>query len=133
MGGITKCGNGACRRALVEAAHHYRLPPKVSEALQKRQEKQSREVRAIAWKAQQRLHARHRVLTAHRKKACVVVTALARELCGFVWAIACQVSAPEKVQMRAEKSVAGMKSARVYELEAEKTFVKRNRAGEEKK
>ena len=65
----------------------------MSEALQKRLEKQGREVRAIAWKAQQRLHARHRVLTAHRKKACVVVTALARELCGFVWAIACQVRA----------------------------------------
>lgn len=124
LGGITKCGNGACRRALVEAAHHYRLPPKVSEALQKRQEKQSREVRAIAFKAQQRLHARHRVLSAHRKKACVVVTALARELCGFVWAIACQVSAPEKVKLRAEKSVAGKKGARVYELNPEKSLVK---------
>lgn len=133
LGGITKCGNGACRRALVEAAHHYRLVPKVSEALQKRQEKQSREVRAISLKAQQRLHARHKVLTAHRKKACVVVTALARELCGFVWAIACQVSAPEKVKRRAEKSVEGKKSARVYELNAEKTFGKKENAGGEKK
>ena len=133
LGGITKCGNGACRRALVEAAHHYRLVPKVSEALQKRQEKQSREVRAISFKAQQRLHARHKVLTGHRKKACVVVTALARELCGFVWAIACQVSAPEKVKMRAEKSVEGKKGARVYELNPEKSFVKKESAGEEKR
>ena len=133
LGGITKCGNGACRRALVEAAQHYRVAPRVSAGLQKRQEKQPREVRAIAFKAQQRLHARHRVLTAHRKKACVVVTALARELCGFVWAIACQVSAPEKVKMRAEKSVAGKKAARVYELKAEKTFVKKESGGKEKK
>jgi len=133
QGEITKCGNGACRRALVEAAHHYRLTPKVSEALQKRQEKQSREVRAIAWKAQQRLHARHQVLTGHRKKACVVVTALARELCGFVWAIACQVSAPEKVKMRAEKSAEGKKAARVYKLKAEKTLGKKESGGEDKK
>ena len=79
------------------------------------------------------MHARHRVLTGHRKKACVVVTALARELCGFVWAIACQVSAPGKVNMRAEKSVAGKKPARVYELKAGKTLVKKERAGQEKK
>jgi transposase len=128
LGGITKCGNGACRRALVEAAHHYRLTPKVSEALHKRQEKQSREVRAISFKAQQRLHARHKVLGAHRKKACVVVTALARELCGFVWAIACQVSAPEKVKLRAQQSVEGKKGARLYELDAAKSFVKTEHA-----
>jgi transposase len=133
LGGITKCGNGACRRALVEAAHHYRLTPKVSEAMQKRQEKQPREVRAIAFKAQQRLHARHQVLTGHRKKACVVVTALARELCGFVWAIACQVSAPEKVKMRAQKSVEAKQGARVYTLNPEKTFVKKQSVGPEKK
>jgi transposase len=133
LGGITKCGNGACRRALVEAAHHYRLTPKVSEAMQKRQEKQPREVRAIAFKAQQRLHARHQVLTGHRKKACVVVTALARELCGFVWAIACQVSAPEKVKMRAQKSVEAKQGARVYTLNSEKTFVKKQSVGPEKK
>ncbi len=122
QGGITKCGNGACRRA-----------PRVGAWLQKRQEKQSKEVRAIAFKAQQRLYARHKVLSAHRKKASVVVTALARELCGFVWAIACQVSAPEKVKLRAEKSAPGLKSARVYKLNPEKKFVKTDRAGQEKK
>ena len=131
LGGITKCGNGACRRALVEAAQHYRLAPRVSAPLQKRQEKQTKEVRAIAFKAQQRLHARHKVLSGHRKKACVVVTALASELCGFVWAIACQVSAPQKVKMRAEKSAPGRKSARTYELNPEKTFVKAPRPGQE--
>ncbi len=100
QGGITKAGNGACRRALIEAAHHYRIAPRVSPAMQKRQESQSREVRAIALAAQQRLHGRHKVLSARRKKAVVVVTALARELCGFVWAIACQVSAPQKLKAR---------------------------------
>ena len=52
QGGITKAGNGAGRRALVEAAHHYRIAPRVSPAMQQRQEDQSKEVRAIAWKAQ---------------------------------------------------------------------------------
>ena len=102
QGGITKAGNGACRKALVEAAHHYRIAPRVSPAMQKRQEGQTREVRAIALKAQQRLHGRYKVLIGHHKKVVVVITALARELCGFVWAIACQVSAPEKVKMRAQ-------------------------------
>jgi transposase len=102
QGGITKAGNGACRRALVEAVQHYRIPPRVSPAMQQRQESQSQEVRAIAWKAQQRLHGRYKVLTGHHKKAVVVMAALAREMCGFVWAIACQLSAPEKVKRRDE-------------------------------
>ena len=127
QGGITKCGNGACRRALVEAAQHARLTPRVAAHLQKRQEKQSREVRAIALRAQQRLHARHKALSAHRKKACVIVTALARELCGFVWAIACQVSAPGKVTMRAPRETLAKSSAREYALEAKKTFVKKEK------
>jgi transposase len=104
QGAITKAGNGACRRALVEAAHHYRTMPRVTPAIQKRQENQTREVRAIALKAQQRLNGRYRVLIGHHKKPVVVVAALARELCGFVWAIACQVSAPEKVKLRQPSS-----------------------------
>lgn len=130
QGGISKCGNAACRRALVEAAHHYRLPPKVSAPLQTRQEKQSREVRAIAWQAQQRLHARHKVLSAHRKKACVVVTALARELCGFVWAIACQTTAPEKLRAQQDRkqpapasAPARSGAAKVYYLDPPSTSV----------
>ena len=55
QGGITKCGNSHCRHVMTEAAWHYRLKPLVSEAMQKRQEHQSKEVRLIAWKAQQRL------------------------------------------------------------------------------
>jgi transposase len=95
QGGITKCGNPHCRRVLTEAAWHYRLKPLVSEAMQKRQEHQSKEVRLIAWKAQQRLHKRFRQL-AVRKKSVVAVTAIARELVGFVWAIACKVKPAQR-------------------------------------
>ena len=142
QGGITKAGNGACRRALVEAAHQYRIAPRVSPAMQQRQEGQSKEVRAIAWKAQQRLHERYRVLSGHHKKVVVVVAALARELCGFVWAIACQVSAPHKVKMRGQTTAQATKAAtpktstaikssttaaaakRVYVLDSKKKFKK---------
>ncbi|MGI8481361.1 MAG: transposase, partial [Limisphaerales bacterium] len=94
QGGITKCGNTHCRRVLTEAAWHYRLKPMVSQAMQKRQEHQSKEVRLIAWKVQQRLHKRFGQLS-FRKKSVVVATAIARELTGFVWAISCAVKAPE--------------------------------------
>jgi hypothetical protein len=103
QGGITKCGNAHCRRVLTEAAWQYRLTPKVSEAMQKRQQGQSKEVRLIAWKAQQRLHQRFRQLGA-KKKSVIAATAVARELAGFVWAIACRVkpadqpAAPEIVR-----------------------------------
>ena len=60
----------------------------------------------------QRLHERYKVLSGHHKKAVVVVAALARELCGFVWAIACQVSAPHKVKMRGPTTVKEIKPAR---------------------
>ena len=95
QGGITKCGNPHCRRVLTEAAWQYRLKPKVSEAMQKRQEDQSKEVRLIAWKAQQRLHQRFGRLAA-KKKSVIAATAVARELAGFVWAIACQVKATDQ-------------------------------------
>ena len=142
QGGITKAGNGACRRALVEAAHQYRIPPRVIPAMQKRQEDQSKEVRAIALKAQQRLHSRYRLLTARQKKPVIVVAALARELCGFVWAIVCQVSAPGKVQTREKGTVKEAKAAvlttptkatkstpagtakKKYQLNSENTFKK---------
>lgn len=89
QGSITKSGNEAARRALVEAAHQYRLPARLSPTLLKRQDKQSQSVRAIAWKAQLRLCSRYRKLLGKGKKPQVVVTSLARELGGFVWAIAC--------------------------------------------
>ena len=88
QGGITKCGNGHARWMLVEAAHHYRYPPKVSKELSVRQEGLDREVRAVSWRAQNRLHRRYCRLALrglHRNK---VVVAVARELAAFIWELA---------------------------------------------
>jgi len=87
-GAITKTGNGHARRVLVEAAHSYRLPARVSRALLKRQEGLSLEVIELAWKCQVRLCARFRRLVAKGKNHNTVVTAIARELAAFMWAIA---------------------------------------------
>jgi transposase len=121
QGGITKAGNGACRRALVEAAHHYRIAPRVSREMQVRQEGQAQEVRAIAFKAQQRLHGRFRLMIGHHKKVVVVIAALARELCGFVWAIACQVSAPEKLKRCQNATLKAAQGPRQKPVAADKT------------
>ena len=120
QGGITRCGNAHVRRVLSEAAWHYRLQPKVSEAMQHRQEHQNKAVRLIAWKAQQRLHKRFRQLAAH-KKSVVAATAVARELTGFVWAIAAQV--PPAKQPPAPQIVRTCRG-KVYRLDPDKTFVK---------
>jgi len=92
-GGITKCGNSHARRMLTEAAWSYRLPARVTPIIAKRQDGQSREVRDIAWKAQVRLCGRHRLLRARGKEPNKVIIAVARELAGFVWAIARAVRA----------------------------------------
>jgi transposase len=91
-GGSTKTGNTAVRRVLVEAAWTYRFPARISREQCMRQEALPKPVRDIAWKAQLRLGARYRKLALARKPANVVTTAIARELAGFVWAIARQVS-----------------------------------------
>lgn len=93
-GSITKTGNGHVRRVLVEGAWAYRYPARVSRELLKRQEGLSQEVCAISWKAQIRLCARYRRLLAKGKSKQVVVTAIARELCAFMWAIAHEVETP---------------------------------------
>jgi transposase len=114
QGSITKCGNRHCRRVLTEAAWHYRLRPLVSEAMQKRQEKQSKEVRLIAWKAQQRLHKRFKQLST-RKKSVIAATAVARELTGFVWAIARTV---KPIAQAAQPEILRTCKGRVYHLNA---------------
>jgi transposase len=91
-GGITKAGNGAARRLLIEAAWSYRFPARISRELLLRQESQSKPIRDIAWKGQVRLCARYRKLARTGKPANVVTTAIARELTGFVWAIARHVT-----------------------------------------
>jgi len=92
-GGITKAGNRAARRLLIEAAWSYRFPARLSRELLLRQERQPKPIREIAWKAQLRLCARYRRLARTGKPANVVTTAIARELAGFVWAIARHVMA----------------------------------------
>lgn len=87
-GGITKTGNGHARRVLVEAAWHYRRPPRQSQTIQARWEGQPRAVVDHAWKAQERLHRRFFRLTSRGKSSQVAVVAVARELCGFVWSVA---------------------------------------------
>jgi len=90
-GGITKAGNALARRALIEGAWTYRMQARVSRKLHDRIENLPQSIRDIAWKAQVRLCARYRRLTASGKPKVVVTTAIAREMVGFLWAIARQV------------------------------------------
>ena len=90
-GAITKTGNGHVRKALVEAAWAYRMQARVSRVLLKRQKDIPDQICRIAWKAQLRLCARFRRLAAKGKPKQKVVTAIARELCAFLWAMAKQV------------------------------------------
>jgi len=91
LGPITKAGNGHARRALVEAAWAYRYPAKVSAHLQQRLERCPKPIQDIAWKAQVRLCKRYRRLVARGKNPNIVVTAIAREILAFLWAIAREV------------------------------------------
>lgn len=86
QGGITKTGNAHLRRVLVESAWHYRHHPFVSATLRTRQRGAPADVIARAWMAQQRLHRRYQRLAARGKPKQHIVTAVARELTGFVWA-----------------------------------------------
>jgi transposase len=91
QGAITRTGNEGCRRAVIEAAWQYRLPARVTPHIRKRQHGQPKAVVEIAWKAQLRLCERFQDLLRKRKKSVVAVTAIGRELVGFLWAIAMQV------------------------------------------
>ena len=86
-GGITKTGNAHLRRIVGEAAWSYRRPPGIWYGLRRRQESISEEVKEIAWKAQHRLHKRYMKLGAAGKPQGKIITAVARELLGFIWAI----------------------------------------------
>ena len=91
QGSITKAGNTRARRVLVEGAWAYRYPAKISPHIQKRIESLPKAAQDIGWKAQLRLCKRYRRLSARGKHANVVVTAIARELVAFMWAIAKEV------------------------------------------
>lgn len=90
-GAITKAGNAHLRRIVVEAAWAYRHRPSIGAGLAGRQIGSSAEVKEIAWKAQHRLHSRYSKLSAKGKTKQKVVTAVARELLGFIWAIGMHV------------------------------------------
>ena len=90
QGGITKAGNGAARRMLIEAAWSYRFPARISREPLLRQERLAKPFRDTAGTAQERLCRRYRILARAGKPPTVVTVAIARELAGFVWAIARQ-------------------------------------------
>jgi len=87
-GGITKTGNAHARRLLTEAAWNYRFKPRLGERARQRQEGLSQQVRAIGWKAQLRLTGRFAKLCGRGVQKNKVCVAVARELTGFVWAVA---------------------------------------------
>lgn len=86
-GSISKAGNAHLRRIVIEAAWAYRHRPGLGTTLLARQREQSEDIKAIAWKAQHRLHARYTKLLAKGKAKQQVITAVGRELLGFIWAI----------------------------------------------
>jgi transposase len=92
-GRITKAGNRRARRILTESSWSYRFPPRVGKGKQEKVAAAPRAAREIAWKAQCRLSARYRALARRGKLSTVVVTAVARELAGFIWAISREVTA----------------------------------------
>ena len=100
-GTITKTGNAHVRRVAIEAAWAYRHPPCVGPTLRKRQAAVGPEIREIAWKAQHRLYRRYRHLTRRGKSSPHVVTALARELLGFIWAIGVHVETADHTEVAA--------------------------------
>ena len=87
LGAITKTGSGHARRLLVEAAWHYRNPPRLGRELQDRQAGQPAAAVAISWSAQQRLHRTWQRLEQRAKRRTIIAVAAARELTGFCWAI----------------------------------------------
>jgi transposase len=100
-GSISKAGNAHLRRIVVEAAWSYRHRPSIGAGLAARQKDTSEEVKEIAWKAQHRLHSRYSKLLARGKTKQKVVTAVGRELLGFIWAIGVQVE--QTVSARTQK------------------------------
>jgi transposase len=99
--GITKTGNSHLRRVLVEAAWHYRHRPRLCQRQHELLKGLDPKVAAIAWRAQERLHRRYWALSQKSKPTGKIVTALARELVGFVWAIGVET---EQQQRRGTKA-----------------------------
>lgn len=107
QGSITKAGNSAARRMLVEVAWHYQHSPRVSPIIAARHERLPKAVTDIAWKAQLRLNAKFKRLVARRVMKNKAVVAVARELTGFVWAIGREVQTSGWPGIRVEPAGAG--------------------------
>src|SRR3954466_7522094 len=120
-GAITKAGDVHARTLLIEAAHSYRLPARIGRHKVAAVDTVPETVRAIAWKAQTRLCQRYRSMMARGKLKQVVVTAIARELAGFVWSIACITSDPARTNRIAEPYGAMTVSCDTVATESEET------------
>jgi transposase len=96
-GAITKTGNSHLRRVLVESAWHYRHRPRLCKRQKELQSSLPPKIATIAWSAQERLHRRYWALSSKSKPSAKIVTALARELAGFVWAIGVETERALKV------------------------------------
>ena len=104
-GAITKAGNSRLRRVLIESAHHYRHGPRLSTRQRALQRELSPALAEVAWKAQLRLHRRYHQLTGKTKPAGKVITAIARELVGFISSRAGGVRSRAATERRALESV----------------------------
>jgi transposase len=99
-GSISKAGNAHLRRIVTEAAWSYRHRPNLGATLIARQSGQSETIKAIAWRAQHRLHGRYRALMVKGKIKQKVITAIGRELLGFIWAIGCELERSGSKEVR---------------------------------
>ena len=106
-GSITKTGNTHARRLLTEAAWNYRFQPRIGRRAQQRAEDLPQAIRDVAWKAQLRLERRFARLRARGVQINKVCVAVARELAGFVWAIACGPSQKLTPQLRRVRTSCG--------------------------
>ena len=95
-GSITKVGGARLGKFLVDSAWTIRFPPRTGRRMQGVMARVPPKVREIAWKAQSRLTARFRAFAARGKKLTVACTAIARELAGFMWAVAREVQPQSK-------------------------------------
>jgi hypothetical protein len=113
-GAITKAGDIHARTLLIEAAHSYRFPARIARHKLAAVDAVPEAVRAITWKAQTRLCQRYRHMMARGKLRQVVVTAIARELAGFVWSIACITTDPPTKSMTVNDGIGRRSSTGVH-------------------
>ncbi|MBP2114416.1 transposase [Paenibacillus silagei] len=107
QGKLTKAGNAHLRRVLIEAAHHYRHSPGVRRKLRERISGLPPEVQRMAFEAQNRLHRKYMTMLGKGKHKSKIVAAIARELAGFVWAIACVLEKKDDQNLVLDSSIGG--------------------------